>query len=260
MGQQLKNPPVYFTVAQARFNPLLKLVDYLPAIQDALRKAGYPAFTKHTSFALQFGVQDGQAVPQPVPLELYAFANIGQTHVFTLGSDTLTFQSTSYGTFETFSTQFLDGLSILHQMVNLDFTDRVGLRYLDQVLPKQGESVNQYLAPEVQGMSAHLGGQTLHSYAETLSAFDHVQLRSRVVIQDGGLSFPPDVQPQGMVVEGRFAKCAGRHAVLDTDGFVERRQAFSKESVTQELDDIHQVIGAAFKATVTSHAMLVWNE
>lgn len=30
MGEPLKNPPVYFTVAQVRFNMLLKLADYLP--------------------------------------------------------------------------------------------------------------------------------------------------------------------------------------------------------------------------------------
>ena len=33
MGTPLKNPPVYFTVAQVRFNPILKLAEFLPAIQ-----------------------------------------------------------------------------------------------------------------------------------------------------------------------------------------------------------------------------------
>ena len=98
MGLPLKKPPVYFTVAQVRFNPLLKLSDFLPSIQEALRKLGFPAFTVHSTIALQFAVQDGQTVPQPVPHEQYLFANVEQTHCFVLSSDSVTFQSTDYGT------------------------------------------------------------------------------------------------------------------------------------------------------------------
>lgn len=42
MGKPLKNPPVYFTVVQVRFNAVLNLREkYLPEIQDGLRKMGY---------------------------------------------------------------------------------------------------------------------------------------------------------------------------------------------------------------------------
>jgi uncharacterized protein (TIGR04255 family) len=260
MGKPLKNPPVYFTVAQVRFNALLKLADYLPSIQEALRRAGYPAFTQHSSVALQFIVQDGQPVPQPVPHEQYLFANVAQTHCFVLNPEALTFQSTDYGTFELFSQALLKGLALMHEVVTLDFTERVGLRYLDHVFPKTGEGLNQYLAPEVQGMSARLGGQPLHSYSETVSAFGDIKLRSRVVVQEGGLSFPPDLLPRGMAVQARFVQAEGKHAVLDTDGFVEGRQLFSLETVGQQLHEIHEVIGTAFRATVTEHALNVWDE
>jgi uncharacterized protein (TIGR04255 family) len=129
MGAPLNNPPVYFTVAQVRFNPLLKLPDFLPSIQEALRKFGFPAFTVHSTIALQFAVQDGQTVPQPIPHEQYLFANVEQTHCFVLSSDSLTFQSTDYGTYESFSDVFLEGLALIHKEVALAFTDRVGLRY-----------------------------------------------------------------------------------------------------------------------------------
>lgn len=260
MSEPMKNPPVYFTVAQVRFNTLLKLVDFLPSIQDGLRKAGYPAFAAHNSVALQFVMQDGQAVPTPVAQEHYLFANVGQTHSFILTSDALTFQSTDYGTFELFSDALLNGLALVHSVVGLDFTDRVGLRYLDHVFPRQGDSLEQYLAPEALGLSLRLGGQPLHAYSETFSAFGDVRLRARVVVQEGPLAFPPDLLPQGMAVQARFAEAVGRHAILDTDGSVEGRQLFSLEKVGHYLSGIHEVIGAVFKATVTDYALQVWKE
>lgn len=260
MGPPLKKPPVYFTVAQVRFNTLLKLADYLPSIQECLRKAGYPAFTVHSTIALQLVVQDGQTVPQPVPREQYLFSNVEQTHCFVLSLDALTFQSTSYGTYEQFSDAFLKGLALIHEVVTLDFTERVGLRYLDHVFPKTGDTLLQYLAPEVQGLSARLGGQPMHSYSEALNAVGDVKLRARVVIQEGGLAFPPDLLPQGMAVQPRFAEAQGMHAILDTDGFVERRSLFSLDGVSHHLLAIHDVIGNAFRATVTDHARAAWNE
>lgn len=260
MGKPLKNPPVYFTVAQARFNTLLKLADYLPAMQEGLRKAGFPAFTHHRAIALQFSVQDGQQVPKPVPYDQYLFANVEQTHSFVMSAETLTFQSTDYGAFDNFSTSFLTGLALLHEVVSLDFTESVGLRYLDHIFPRSSETLEQYLRPEVQGMSARLGGKALHSYAETVCLFDKIQLRSRVVIQEGSLAFPPDLLPLGMTIQARFAQAQGKHAILDTDGVVQGRLLFSLEEVKQQLHDIHEVISTAFRATVTEHAISVWDE
>lgn len=260
MGAPLKNPPVYFTVAQVRFNPLLKLSNFLPSIQEDLRKFGFPAFTVHNTIVLQFAVQGGQTVPQPVPHEQYLFANVEQTHCFVLSADSLTFQSTEYGTYEAFSQVFLEGLAMVHKQVSLAFTERVGLRYLDHVFPEGGESLSLYLAPEVQGLSSRLGGQPIHSYSEALNAVGNVHLRARVVIQNGGLGFPPDLVPQGMVVQPRFLQSQGMHAILDTDGSVEGRALFAFDAVYKHLASIHDVIGAAFRATVTDHALAVWSK
>ena len=260
MGKPLKNPPVYFTVAQVRFNKLLKLSEYLPTIQDGLRRAGYPAFSTQSTIALQLNVQDGQVLPQPLPHEQHFFANVEQTHSFVLGADALTFQSTNYGTYERFSDAFLKGLALVHDAVRLDFTERVGLRYLDHVLPKAGDALGRYLAPEVHGLGARLGGQPVHSFVEMLNAVGGVGLRLRILAQEGGLAFPPDIQPQGMLVDPRFTKAEGSHAIIDTDGFAQGRELFSLEGVSKHLGAIHNVISVAFRATVTPHALAIWDE
>lgn len=264
MGTPLKNPPVYFTICQVRFNQLLKLAEFLPAIQEGFSKAGYPAYETQSNLVIQMVAhvpQEGkpeQLQPMPSTHDSYQFGNLECTHLFMLDSQALTLQSTQYGCFEAFSAEFLKGLRIVHEAVDLSFTERIGLRYLDRVMPVEGDALEQYLVPEVHGLLNRLGGQGLYTYSEAMSQQDDVKLRARVVIQGGELAFPPDVQPNKMVIDARFHDYQGVSAILDNDGFVEKREAFSLETVAAHLNQIHDMVDVAFKATVTDHAFEAW--
>ena len=262
MGRPLKNPPVYCTLVQVRFNAILKLGSYLADIQESFRKAGFPVFTQSDAFVLHIAVQDEKTVPETRPRPQYVFGNSKRTHAFVLTEDSLALQSTDYDTFESFSSLFLSGLSRVHQSAELNLTERIGLRYLDHVFPRAGDELEMYLATEVHGMGGRLRAlqaQAQYSYSETLCAVGHVQLRSRVLLRDGAIGLPPDLLPLGLLIQSRFMESQGRHAILDTDGFVEDRQDFALESIEHELHATHDVISAAFKATVTGHAFAVWN-
>ena len=260
MGAPLKKPPVYLTVAQVRFNPILKLAEFLPAIQEGMRRAGFPAYEPHNAIALQFSMQEGQPAPVPVVRERFSFGNVEKTHAFWLDSDSLALQSTNYGHFEALSEVFLEGLALVHDAVHLDFTERIGLRYLDRVFPLGADVLAQYLVPEAVGLTNALGGSAPQSYLETLCAFEIYKLRSRVVVQDGGLAFPPDMVPGDLVVSRRLAEYEGLNAILDNDGFLETREVYSGDGVAKHLDAIHKVIGSAFRAIATDHARKVWGQ
>ncbi|MBK7676405.1 MAG: TIGR04255 family protein [Candidatus Accumulibacter sp.] len=87
-----------------------------------------------------------------------------------------------------------------------------------------------------------------------------MKLLSRVAIQDGPLAFPPELQPGNMRVTEKFVSYTGISAILDNDGFVEGREAFSTKAVADHLDAIHKVIGAAFKTTATPYAFAAWDK
>jgi uncharacterized protein (TIGR04255 family) len=261
MGTPLKSPPVYFTLAQVQFNPILKMLDFLPAIQEGFRNIGFPDYNLQKVFALRIAVQDGQAVPSmPGFVDRFAFRNAQITQSFLLDSDKLIFQSTDYGRFEAFSGHLLQGMELLHKILRFDFTERVGLRYLDQVAPLGNDQLSDYLVPEVLGVSRGLGGKALRSFSEAFNEFGNVKLLSRVIIQEGGLGFPPDLMANNMVVAQRFQKYSGLHAILDNDGFVEGREAYSADALQQHLVAIHDVLTAAFHATATPHAFAVWEQ
>jgi uncharacterized protein (TIGR04255 family) len=260
MGAPLKNPPVYLTVAQVRFNPILKLPDFLPSIQDGMRKAGFPAYEPHKAIALQLTIQDGQPTPVPVISERFSFGNLEKTHSFMLDGGALTLQSTNYGHFEAFSSVFMMGLALVHDAVHLDFTERIGLRYLDRIFPVGGDTLAQYLVPEALGLGNRLGGNVQQTYLETIIEVGAYKLRSRVVTQVGALAFPPDMLPGDLLVNKRLASYTGLYAILDNDGFLETREGYSPNGVAQHLDAIHKVIGDAFRAIASDHARNVWDQ
>jgi uncharacterized protein (TIGR04255 family) len=261
MGTPLKNPPVYLTLAQVRFNPILKLGDFLPGIQETFRQAGYPDFERQNIVSIQITAQDGQPpTPIPVQLERFQFGNSEKTHTFILDGQSLTLQSTDYGHFEAFSECFLGGLNIVNDAVKLAFTERIGLRYLDRVMPKAGETIEQYLVDQVQGMNSRLGGSPIYAFAEAMNEVGAIKLLSRVAIQQGPLAFPPDIQPGNMRISERFTSFIGKSAILDNDGFVESREAFSIKAVAEHLDAIHTVIGNAFETTATPFAFTSWDQ
>lgn len=256
---QLKNPPVYYTLAQVTFNPVLALDGYLPAIQEGLRKNGFPDFAtvETTIFRVP---EDEKAPPQSELLKSYLFHNLEKTHGFSLGKDHLTFHSSDYGTFDRFSEQLLAGLKIVNDQLSLAYVDRIGVRYLDDVRASNGDELEKYLAPEVHGIGNLFEGAAYYNYSEFFGSSNEVNLRTRVRIQVGGLAFPPDIMINGLQVQKRFLKDQGIHAIIDNDGFVDERNEFALEHVRGALFRIHDLIGKAFYKIVTPYALERWDE
>jgi uncharacterized protein (TIGR04255 family) len=99
----------------------------------------------------------------------------------------------------------------------------------------------------------------MHSYSESRVARDSINIISRVIIQNSELVFPPDLEPLGLMILARF-QTKGLHAVLDTDGFIEKKEAFEMRQVASQLKDIHLAIIDCFKKLDTPHAFKVWDE
>lgn len=262
MGKKLQNAPVYFTLVQVRFNSILALETYAPKIQESLRKQNYPDLKRGViqTFNISPPVTEGESNPH-IPLSQtrrFMFSNMESTSGFILDENALTFQTTKYETFEKFSEDFLMGLKVVHEVVDLSYTDRIGIRYLDAVFPREGEKLSEYLTESVQGIAEKLGGDIAHSFSETLTRGDAINLLARVIVQSGNLGFPPDINSNMLKIKERFMKLQGLHAILDTDSFTEQRESFSLEKIRESLNAIHKKISKAFRATVTDNALKIW--
>lgn len=262
MGKKMQNAPVYFTIVQVRFNSILALESYAPKIQESLRKQKYPDVKRGVITTLNISPPVAEEESNPhIPLSQtrrFMFSNMERTSGFILDEGALTFQTTKYETFEKFSEDFLKGLKVVHEVVDLSYTDRIGIRYLDAVFPREGEKLSEYLTESVQGIAEKLEGNIVHSFSETLARRDEVNLLARAIIQNGKLGFPPDIHSDMLKIEERFRNLQGLHAILDMDGFTELRESFSLEKVRERLDTIHSEITKAFRATITDKALKAW--
>jgi uncharacterized protein (TIGR04255 family) len=263
MSRQMKNAPVYFTIAQVRFNPILSLSTFIPGIQEDFRKHNFADFKKAVAMTFAFGPvvnkETENQMPPAQPLERYVFSDTANTQNFLLEHGALSFQSTRYEVFETFVAELMKGLGLLDQMVGgLSFVERVGLRYLDAVIPREGETLGQYLIPEALGLYGRLKGRTKHTFSETMAEGAEGSLISRAIIQEGPVGFPPDLLLNELQITQPFANFNGTHAILDTDAFIAERMPFNLGEVKKRLGVLHDRINEAFRALVTPHALDIW--
>ena len=131
MGTKLNNAPVYYTVGQVLFNPILDLESYLSAIQPRMRDANFPDYRPEVVQKLVFPFGGQENIPTQAPVltshTRHVFGDISGRANFVLDTNSLVFQTTEYGTFETFLETFLTGLRILHEALRLSFVERIGL-------------------------------------------------------------------------------------------------------------------------------------
>lgn len=268
MGKKMAHAPVYYVLAQVRFNAILALEKYMPTIQESLRKIGFPDYqqTVLATLNLNFGVPggEGHAVPALQPQARYQFLNQSRMTGFWLDQTSMTFNTTEYDTFPPFLESFLAGVKVIHDTVEqgISFSERIGIRFLDAVCPKPNETISAYLAPSVLGLTDKLAPRELvHSFSETRTKKEKTTLVSRAVIYEQelkGAAFPPEFGPVPLRLLDRFSEISGLYAVIDTDSWLDDRETFDVANVKMKLESLHEEIRRSFELMVTPHALKVW--
>lgn len=265
MSEKMSNAPVYYALAQAQFSPVAAMAKYVDEIQDLLRREGYALFEPQQMTHLQFSATPGQAPtePQLAHTTSWLITKADRSSGFILSASSIIFHTTHYETRNEFIPELLRGLRAVHEVVSLDHVSRLGLRYLDAVLPGADETVDQYLVGGLHGVRF----DARQRYGLTESVFEtdtgplvpKGTLVARVHRMEAPLGYPPDMVPNGLVPMPRFAITDSRsHAIIDTDHFVEGRMALEFALIEEQLAALHGAIKVVFDATIGDHARAVW--
>jgi len=266
MSQKMNNAPVYYALAQAKFNPIAAMAKYIGDVQDILRQEGYTLFDPKHSMKLEIVTPPGQeqAGPQVEQSTSWLISKADRTAGFIVSPSAITFHTTHYETHKEFITALLLGLETVTNVVKLDHVSRLGVRYLDAVLPVGAETVEQYLASGLHGVSF----SAVPRRAMTESVFETAcgplvskgTLVARVYQLTAALGYPPDMIPNGLLPMPKFdIKQPHAHAVIDMDHFVEDSMPLDFEKLNKQLGSLHDTISLAFRAITTDHARLVWD-
>jgi len=251
--------PVFYTLAQVQFNPIAQMSDYVARLQERLRRSGFPDFQSENQLELTIRrLDESKPDVQHQQHIRWSFINTQRTEGYLLLSNALVFHTTEYNTFENFLKRNIFGLGLVHEIVELDYVERIGLRYLNAVFPKNDETIEQYLNPCLLGFSASLEGRLVHSFTETVTAVENGNLVARAVITDGALALSPDLSPLQLELQPQFTAVNGRNAVLDTDYSAVKRNGFNLIEIENQLLKSHDIITNAFKVSVTDYARARW--
>ncbi len=260
-----KNAPVVYVIVQVRFSPILSLHTYVSEIQEHFRRNGFPAFAQRFNFQLGLSVvppNNSESNPPPIPIERlpgYVFSNRDSSQSFILEQNGLTFLVTDYQDFNWFLDLFLKQLGRINEVVKPDSSERIGLRYFDAVLSREGAKIQDYFIPEVLGLSQRsIEGSLQHSFSETMFRDGDTSTVSRVLVREGQIAFPPDLLSFPISINPRFASYVGPHATIDTDSFQQTRSELDISRVRTTLEGLHKSVDHAFLKVITDFALSDW--
>ena len=261
MGVKLRSAPVLYTLVQFKFNPIAQMAEYAPTVQEKLRRKGFPDYRQESLMSINIRRPDEpQAEVQNTQQSRWGFTNSKATEGYLLFPDSLIYHTTDYDTFDTFSKKALDGLALIHEIIELAYIDRIGLRYLDSISPKEGETVEEYLSPSLTGLSSIIKGSLNHAFSETAMDIDGGKLVARSVITENGIALPPDLMPLSLNIPEKLLSISGKNAVLDVDYFVtqQRFDGIDPDLIQKQMTTSHKIVTDAFNAAVTEHALNAW--
>lgn len=259
MSSKLKDAPIFYTVGQIRFNPVLNMSEYVAKIHERIRKE-FPAVKQEElkRIQLNLGGQENKDAVSTFSTSRWSFADLKNTSGYLLFHDSLAFHTAAYETSNEFFDALIRGLQLIHEIVGLSYVEGVGVRTLDAIIPSAGRALEFYLRPQVLGFHGLVGGDLRHNITENVSALPTGQQVSRVVILQGILGTPADLFPIALTLAPKFQALNGLHAILDLDHNNQQRFEFDLEEVRTRVGQVKEAVSTVFKSVVTQEALQAW--
>lgn len=256
----MSSAPLIYTLAQVKFNPIEQMVESVPQFQNLLRLNGYPDFRADSQVAWTLRQLDkGKQELKSQQNARWSFSNTQRMEGYLLSSDALTFHTTQYDSFADFSKKLIDGLGWLHETIGLSYIERIGLRYLNAIVPDNTKTLIDYLHPSLLGFSSIIEATLKHNFTEIMAEVANGTLVARAVIIEGGVAIPPDLAPLQLETQQKFSTLTGKTAMLDIDHFLNSRFDFDLQPVKDQLLKSNDAINNTFHAAITDHARDAWS-
>ncbi len=253
---KLHQSPLVYVLAQARITPVLKMAVFVPEVQDRLRREGYPRFVEGKVQEILFDPMTG---PQVEAHPRWDFQAKDRRTGIILTRTALVVQTNQYDTYEQFEAELERAIRIVGEVVQPSLIERLGLRYVDLIRPRKGESCTKYLKSGLHGLSAEeLGVKKAMLRSETVGDTAIGRLIVRCVQTMQAAPLPPDLWPATLDFSTITVPPDELVTVLDLDHYTESPREFDAASVLDTMRHLHDTLDGAFRAAVTPEAMKVW--
>ncbi|MBM4090963.1 MAG: TIGR04255 family protein [Planctomycetes bacterium] len=251
---KLHKSPLVLMLAQVRFSPVLLIKDYIPAIQEELRKRKYSDYRAEQIQQVMFTGSDVKAEQ----VNRWVFASRDRREAVILAPDFVVYETSAYDVFETFLDKFVPVLGLLREKVSLDFASHVGLRYVDLIRPAQGKAASQHLCDTLRGLSKDIlkaASVRQQFVVQAQTACGDLTIRS--FDASGESMLPPDLA-SAHVDLALPPDTSELCRILDIDHIGRAQTDFDTSVLVNRLWDLHGPSEDAFLAATTPEAIEFW--
>ena len=259
---QLPNAPLAYVLGALKFERQLTLDKHIPVLQECLQ-AEFPRFQPVNEAIIQIGAS-GEAAPQNMQSMRYEFASADNRQGIVLNQETLVFHATAYSNYEAFSQRLEWVLKNVGEELKHLFVRRVGLRYVDVLIPQEGETPDAYVNAGLRNMpTLSLPSQYYSGFVISEFGMGKGSLVVRYATARGRLGLPPDLRPLLLAEPDIMRRAVPDNIVtglLDFDRFVPEEISFEASYVKSVFDSLHDDLSVAFRDLTTDHAKQVWNQ
>lgn len=252
--EKLEKSPLAYVIAQVRIGAVQKMAEYIDDIQEQMRKAGYPIFRPSEVQELEFG----PAGTKTKTSRKWTFGCIAGNTGFSIQTGAIAFHTTAYDTHTKFFEELKKGLDIVHAVVDISATERLGLRYVDVFQAGEGRDLESYLQEGLRSVSLDgIGARRQRFFSNLVMDTD---VGGRLVVRialdpDDGL--PPNLLPADLKPMRRI-EASSPVCVLDYDHFIEKTETFNVDQVMTRFAELHGIVKNAFLKTVSESALESW--
>lgn len=273
--RQLANAPLVFVIAGVRFESLEALPNWVPAIQDELRK-WFPSFKRVRQTASASGFEmavDPQDFDPAYVGSAWVFSTSDHKAVITLFKTGLVLHTTDYSVFANFAEALKRAVTALLRaadgVVNIT---QLGIRYIDHIQSQHGMDVGKFIVSGLMPaeVSSRLAVKNSSSFASYVEENTGTTLNVRFNIGEGGPVIPQDLLPPYMLSsmpvspqDGmfQFPMLASREGSLDLDALNAsvNGRVISADELVAEVDRLHRVANDYFYSVITPEARKAWS-
>ena len=268
----LLKQPLFYVLASMRFEPWMLLRDKIPEIQDALRDR-FPVLNQitveHTGPTPQTGgPADSLAAPSsPRPIA-WAFHTADRRLGCQISADQIVVHALTYERFAQFADTMKYVVNILETHARHFDVSALGIRYLDKISPREGESLGDYLPEHM--LPQRLGGidlEPIGGLSQTMYKTKAGVLQAKFWTGTGYLSVPNDLIPLYVLTQDlskapqiTLAPLEEGHGTLDSDSMwiASQPTRMHATEVIAKLSELHDHANDFFRGACTEHAFRVW--
>lgn len=252
-----RNPPLAYVVAEAVIAPHYGIASAMPKIQEQLR-AVYPRTIEGTEVTID------PANP-PTAQKTWRLISADESRGVSIGSRGVALHSTRYSDSKEFLSAWDAVLSATEQSLDNAFVERVGLRYIDLIVPSGDRSPLHYVTETVRGIQFPSAG-TLESniWAATFAA-QGAQINARIAAPaPRGMVFPPNFNllplQKPKIWQDADARAALNRQIgfIDTDAGQQMGSLLVAQSISSVFRELKAQISATFGVLMSEVAREEW--